>query len=343
MRRAPRDAIDAPGLGIGGLGRRLDAGLDQAIFGAQVAAEPAHHQRGRVQVRCQRLQLVQRGLDVRLARRIVRVLHRGGALAVIGGDDLRRIDELAGAGDQRHAGQKGLQRIGTSGRQATDDLELQLRDAVAELFERQVLEHDVAKPAIGRRVAGALDLLDQRIEALRLVAGIEAGGEAAQVDQRAVRPYAADLGGDSGAEADREGDRIAVIGFGDGDLRAALAAAGRGPGRGDGFLEAGRPEKLARHAHATIEARNRRALGRGLHVDVGQPRSAALDAAAGRQRIVDLGADQGAECAADLGARDGRAQNREAAEQRTADRRTDDAENERSHAFFLLPETKTAA
>ena len=205
-----------------------------------------------------------------------------------------------------------------------------LRDAVAEIRERQILEYDIGEPAIGRRVARALDLFDQGIGALRLVAHIEPRRILREVDQIAVGPDAADLGDRAFAQPDRERDRIAVVGLGDAGPAEALAAAGGG-GR-HGLLEARRPQELARRARPAVSPRDRRALGRGLDVDVGEARPLARDVAAGRERRIDLAAEEGADGAADLRARDRGAENRKArAEQRRAQRGAHRAEDERCH------------
>jgi hypothetical protein len=341
IRIRARDAVDAPGLGISLLGGDFDAGFDFARTAAQIAAEPAHDQRRRAQIRRQRRELIERGFQVRLARGVVRVLRHGRAVAVVGGDDLGRIDELARAGDQRYGRQHILQRIRIGIAERADHLELQLRNAVAEFRQRHVLEHDVGDAAIGRRVRRAFGLHDQRIGQLRLVAGIKPRRELGNVDGIAVRPYAADLGRDAGAQAHRERDRIGIFGVGNRRAAAALAALMRLRG-GDGLLELRRPQELPRHAHAAIEAHNRCALGRALNAGVGEPRTGALHALARHQQRVDLAADQRADRAADLRTRDREPQKRDVADQRRAQRRANRAKNKSSHVCNPS-KSKTAA
>ena len=68
------------------------------------------------------------------------------------------VAELGGARDQRDGAHHFLEPP-----DRTHDLERKLRNAIAEVGERHPLEHDVGKPAIGRRIAGALVRDDQRV------------------------------------------------------------------------------------------------------------------------------------------------------------------------------------
>ena len=61
-------------------------------------------------------------------------------------DLVRLVAELGRARDQRHRARHAFERA-----DRTDDLERQLRNAVAEIGERQPLEHHIGEPAIGRR------------------------------------------------------------------------------------------------------------------------------------------------------------------------------------------------
>ena len=109
-----------------------------------------------------RLQLVDGDGPVGAALARVHVLRDVGGGADFAGDGLLRVDELAGAGDQRdgaHAGFEGID--------GAVHLEGELRDAVAEVGERQALEHDVGEAAVGRRVAGAFAGFDQAVGGLR--------------------------------------------------------------------------------------------------------------------------------------------------------------------------------
>ena len=86
---------------VGRLGRHVDARLDRAGAGAQVVAEPAHHERHALEVRAQGLQRVERGRRHRVARcswwRFSgRVLPRPSTCI----DRSRVVAELARAGDQ---------------------------------------------------------------------------------------------------------------------------------------------------------------------------------------------------------------------------------------------------
>ncbi len=69
---------------------------------------------------------------------------------------LGRVDELAGAGNHDDAADLGVHVVDRA-----MHLERQLRQAVAEVRQRQVLEHDVGDAAIGRRQSGAFARDDQ--------------------------------------------------------------------------------------------------------------------------------------------------------------------------------------
>ena len=58
------------------------------------------------------------------------------------------VAEFGGAGDQRHRAHHLFEPA-----DRPHDLERELRNAVAEICQRQPLEHDVGEPAIGRRIA----------------------------------------------------------------------------------------------------------------------------------------------------------------------------------------------
>ncbi len=61
------------------------------------------------------------------------------------------VAELARARDQADGAHHAVQPV-----DGPDDLERELRHAIAELGKRQALEHHIGEAAIGRRVGGAL-------------------------------------------------------------------------------------------------------------------------------------------------------------------------------------------
>ena len=187
----------------------------------------------------------------------VHVLRDVGGGADFARDGHLRVDELAGAGDQGDGAHAGLERI-----DGAVHLEGELRDAVAEVGERQALEHDVGDAAVGRRVAGTFARLDQAVGGLRLAAGVEAVGDGGEVELRAVGPDAADAGDLALGQRDGEAGVVAVLGgawsWAPADAALAAAAALRG---GDHLLlEVGGPDDLAAEARAAVEARDGRAL-----------------------------------------------------------------------------------
>ena len=154
--------------------------------------------------------------------------------------------------------------------------------------ERQPLEHDVGEAAIGRRVAAALLGDDQRIGGLavrrrcrcgQLTPVRSSGLPSAQM--RLTWPIGAF------AQADGEIGEIAVgrRGRRDGAPRDRPCRRRRRVGsvRLD-LLELRRPDHLAGDAHAAVDARDRRALGRGHHVEVGRAAGPATCASCCRRR-----------------------------------------------------------
>ena len=132
--RAARDAVRRSRFRDRCLVRRFDARLDQAIGRSadrrRTSPRPATPRR----VRRQRIELVERRRPCRPRRR--RCAAFSGAVAPAPSSPvttLGRIDELARAGDQGHAGEHVLQRVRIVGRDRADQLELKLRNAVAEI------------------------------------------------------------------------------------------------------------------------------------------------------------------------------------------------------------------
>ena len=187
------------------LGRGSTLGVSVHCCRAQIVAEPCDHERDAFEIRAARLQLVERRLesDAACATWRFSAANCPGPISRI--DGRRLVAELGRAGDQRDRAHHVLEPPDRA-----HHLERELRNAVAEIGERQPLEHDVGEPAIGRRVACAFARDDQRIGRLRLAAGVDAIVEAGEVEQLAVGPDAPDAADRPFAQADREVGEVAV-------------------------------------------------------------------------------------------------------------------------------------
>ena len=209
------------------------------------------------------------------------------------------VSEFGRAGDEAYGADHSAEPL-----DGTHHLEGKLRHAVPEVLQREPLEHHIGEAAIGRRVLGAFLCDDQRVRRLILGAAMHPHGHCGEVELAPVHPDPPHEADRAFAEPDREIGEIAV---GSADrLRpapTALAAARTGAlDRGvRDLLEARRPDQLAADAGASIDPRDRRALGRGEPVELLQPRP--LDEAravrAGEQRLVDERSRDGAEHAPD--------------------------------------------
>ncbi len=117
---------------------RGHGGLEAAVVGAKIVAEPGHDERHAFEVGADRLQLVDRCLPVGAAPDPC----GGSATPCCRDSDLlhrrRRVLVLGGAGDHRHRPDLFLQLP-----DGADDLEGEQRNAVAEVLERQPLEDDI--------------------------------------------------------------------------------------------------------------------------------------------------------------------------------------------------------
>ena len=196
--------------------------------------------------------------------------------AVLAADDACRIvNELPSRRDQRHRAHGLLEIVDRA-----EHLEVQLRNAVAEAREGHPLEHNVGRAAIGRRPRLALFRLDQTVQRLRLAASMHADLIVGLLQFLSVGPDAPNAGDLALAERKRQ---ICVVAVLDGRHRRALRTAsgchprcaplaafllGRrvatcGLGRRHLlFFEMRGPDQLARHAHASVDARDRRPLAR---------------------------------------------------------------------------------
>ena len=262
-----------PGHGLAVLAGLLDGGPDRAAVAAKVIPEPGDDQRDRPRVRKLGRKLVERGDDVRDAAIVVDIEDDVVALAALEVDLLGRQRILAAAGHQRHPAhvERGRARHPRQplGRPA-EDLDVDLRDPVAERREVEVLEHDIGRPAIGGR--RALQRLDQRVGQLVLGPPVQAEGDALLLERLPVGPDAPDARDLALAERDGKADRIAVLAHR--GAAAALAAHALGMHR---LEEPARPDHLPRDPVAAEDPRQRRALARSHHAE-------ALDAPALHRR-----------------------------------------------------------
>src|SRR5690606_7436381 len=113
--------------------------------------------------------------------------------------------------------------------------------------ERQALEHDISEPAIGRRIAGPLLRLDQRIGKLVLAAAMDPHLDARQIEFTPIRPDPPHRGDLALAETDGKVGEIAETL----DLRPARL--GPGAFTPDLLLEARRPDQRAADACRAVE------------------------------------------------------------------------------------------
>lgn len=169
MRILAREAGDAPRERLGDLVRGIDAGAQLACARAQIGAEPADDEGDRARVGESGLQLVDGDGPVGTALARVHVLRDVGDGADFARDGLLGVDELARTGDQRDGAHAGFERV-----DGAVHLEGKLRNAIAEIGERQALEHEVGDAAVGRRVAHAFARFDQAVGRLAVAAGVEA-------------------------------------------------------------------------------------------------------------------------------------------------------------------------
>ena len=215
------------------------------------------------------LQFVERGLDV--GRRVRDMAVLGAELA--GAERLhhgrRLVAELGRAGDQRDGAHHFFQPADRA-----HHLERELRNAVAEIGERQPLEHDIGEPAIGRRVALLARRSADPASALRRRCRCDR--ETGEVERLAVRPDAHHRADRPFAQADREDWQsrcrsvVLVVTVSPPPLPPPLSVRLR---RRDHLFELGRPDHLAGEPRAAVDARDRRALGRGHHVEIGEARA----------------------------------------------------------------------
>ena len=168
------------------------------------------------------------------------------------------IGELSGAGDHGDGPHHPLSHIVV--RKRAENLDRQLRDAVAVILKQQLLEHDVGGAAIGRNFSSADLCLDESVGLLILIAEIDPIGDVFETHEVTIGPDAANAGDRPLAERDSERNVVA-IGHG-GDARAAALAAALLFLR-HLFAEVRGPDNIAAQLHAAMHARDHRPLGRG--------------------------------------------------------------------------------
>ncbi len=327
LRRRPLDPGHHPAHRVAVLVALLDRRFQPARTAAEVVAEPGDHQRHRAHRRQLGRQLVERGGEIGDPAIVVHVQHRGIAPAAPQVDRLGRQHVLAGPGHQRHPAdvqrrraRQSRQRLGGS----AEDLEVELRDPVAERRQVQRLDHDVGRAAIGRR--HALDRLDQRIGQLLLGSRVQPEGHGRLVERLPVRPDAPDPRDLALAERDREADRIAV--FTHGRAAAALAADALGVHR---LEEPARPDQLSRDAVAPERARQGRTFARAHHPEPLDPSGLHRRGARAQEPLVERRADHRAGRLADRH----RAKSGDRAADRPAEGRARGCEKDRRHQLHL--------
>src|SRR3990170_1270565 len=213
------------------------------------------------------LQLVERDLPIGAAKRGMQIL--GERRSALDPDDaVVLVDELPCRWDQGHRAHAGLEIV-----DRTEHFEIELGQPVAEALKRHIVEYDIGRAAIWRRlVASALFRSNQSVGVLLLVAAIDPDREFRLVELLAVGPDASDPRDRPLADRiGRVGKVVILLDFDLVALRRALraehvlaasrlAAAGclrRGLHL---FLETGRPDELSRQTRPSIDAGKDRAL-----------------------------------------------------------------------------------
>ncbi len=250
---------------------------------------------------------------------------------------LCRQSVFACSGNQRDALDVERRRVRHAGMlrlRPPEDLEIELRNPVAERRQVEVLEDDIGSPAIGRRLIFSLDRRDQRIRQLTLRSPVQTEVQPGLRHHLPVRPDPSDPQYLALAERDGEAHRIAV--FPDGRAAAALAADILAVDR---FEKAARPDQLTGDAHAPEDPRQGRTLARTHHPEaVDPPRLHRLRAEA-HQLLVDHRAEGGADGLAEHHRRQSRHRASDGAAERGARRR----QNERCHQILLNGKRKMPA
>ena len=109
------------------------------------------------------------------------------AASCIADDLFRFIDELARCGDDRHCPNGIFKTI-----DRTEDLEIELRQAVAKALQRHTLKDNIGDAAIGGRITATFFGFKQTVRQLVFCAPINADRETGLVEFLAVGPNSAD-------------------------------------------------------------------------------------------------------------------------------------------------------
>ena len=214
-RARSRKAVNHPGVGRRHLVGDFNLRADRAGAAAQIVAEPADYQKHRIDAGQRGFEIIKRDRPVRSRAPGAVVLGRGGTAAEIALLDLGVIGALARAGDHGHGAHDGLKAIARRGGDAPEHFEGQLRQAIAELFQREIVEDHIGRAAIGGRVARSFDAFDQRIGRLARGAAIYPHGDAGEREWLAIGPDASDPVDRPLAEPDCEVRKIGIGGGSD--------------------------------------------------------------------------------------------------------------------------------
>ena len=260
---------------------------------AQIIAKPGDDERHASQVRTEGLQRFQRRGPV--ARRVqhMPVFPVRRAQRRRRPDGLGRIAKFSGAGYQAHAPDQRTQPL-----DGPQHLERQLRNAIAIIRERHLLENNIREGAIGWGVRGAFLRDDQRIRRLRFIAAVNPHHDGRWIDLLPVGPYATHHRNGTLAESHREIRRIGVGGL----RRAATALAASGL-LVRGLDESRRPDQLAADADTPVNARHRGAFRRCQSGESCQMRTNRVFGPAAKQGLIDDRAKRRSDRATENGAK----------------------------------------
>ncbi len=211
------------------------------------------------------LQLVERGDQVRLARKAVHVGRNADADAGQLFDHCRRKRELARARQQVDRAYEAFQPPPAP--HGPHDLRIHRRQAAAIVVQREVLEDHIGRAAKGRHVA-RLGRRNDGVGALRLGARMHPDRQAGPAQHFAVRPDTVHAEDFALAQRDGEADGVGIVAL---HGSAALAAA-------DALLcdrlpHLAGPDDLPGETHAAEDARHGRAVAAGLQLEALQPRA----------------------------------------------------------------------
>ena len=232
----------------------LDHRLHLAGSAAQVVAEPRHNQADRPALWQFFTQRGDRGGEIRDAAGRIHVDRL--LLAKCHGQvHLRRRQRIfARPRDQRDPLYR-TRDVGQMARRARlrrpHHLEAELRHAVTELVQRQVLEHDIGRATISRRMRRSFHRNDLRIRQLGLRAAIDPHVQRQRRDLFPVRPDTAHPRDLAFAQRHRNAHCVAV-GRRRGLRPGPLAAAGRRRGLGEPTC----PDDMAADPHPAVNARD---------------------------------------------------------------------------------------